>query len=145
MNAEEIARKVEENRKLALERLKQRLERIQRQAVDPSGLPVAMPQKDQLAKSNEFSTKRSLNDQNQQTSGPSLSAPKNPKVDVRIITQLESPTSFSIPKCPSLHKTFHQVEEAKYLYDEGVWRFPLSQYEHLCNRTIVTFGLGGAN
>lgn len=147
---EEQKRRIEQNRLDALERLQNRQERLARESIATTsttappreGLSVdPQPSADPTlaatgagARPAEWwkrGAKPAAHARQVAIASPSVQRmPQRPKV--RVVLQLDSPTTFSATACIALNPTYRSIPGSSYAAGEQLWKFPLSQYEHLC-------------
>lgn len=147
---DEQKRRIEQNRLDALERVRSRQERLAREkavmistdipsrgslisAPQPSTSSAPPPAAGELQPTEWW--KRSsgpVSSVRQVSTAPTQAQQASQKTKVRVVLQLDSPTTFSASAYATLNSIYRAISGSSYVATEQLWKFPLSQYEHLC-------------
>lgn len=114
LTAEQKTR-MENNRLLALERLKQRHQRLEQQGKTfaPTSVPLPAPVVAQVNIRLEARKKADV-----------------PRERVQVETQMETFVNFSCSPHTTLNTLYRSIPGAVYLVENNYWRFPISQYQN---------------
>lgn len=147
---EEQKRRIEQNRLEALEKLRNRQERLARE--NAVMINADAPSRGSLALTSQTSTnststpaagevrptewwKRNsvpVSNVRQVATAPAQAQQASQKAKARVVLQLDSPTTFSASACAAINSIYRSITGSCYVAAEQLWKFPLSQYEHLC-------------
>ncbi len=135
LTEEQLAR-IEANRQLALQRLRERQLRQMQEAYNKVEAPTANATRAGPPPLSEPSLKPAAGVAEVGPPGPAkveaLAAPGARKRAVRVTLQLESASSFSASQEASLTHVYKSIPGASYSTPNKHWTFPLSQYDNLC-------------
>ena len=154
---EEQKRRIERNRLEALEKLRNRQERLARESAaivsknaSPQeslrvNLQLSTNAPQAAAGGDSHPTKWWKPDtgpappKRPAAAAPSQSSTIPQKAKVKIVFQLDSPKTFSATASPALNSIYRAVPGSSYAAGEQLWKFPLSQYDQLC-KFVLHFG-----